>query len=330
MKKIYYKIEFILILVIIFMITLIGIINPAALNANSVFNMCRSIIVVGIFAVGVLMVLLSGGVDVSFTYIAPVAAYLAVKILTAVQYTGSVLLPFLLAALFGLLMGAVNGFLISKFKFPTLIVTLGTGTAFQGLTVFLIGAVHITNLPGQMIELSKKNLITFQNNNNMKGGLNITILITAAVIILGWFLLKKTMWGRGLYAIGGSVTSAERVGYNVKLIQFTLYMLVGGLSGIAGIIFMSLNRQATPHLMVGTELDVIAAVVLGGASVFGGKGSILGTVLGVVLVTILNNSLILIGIPTEWQKAVIGIVIIIGTMLPILLGKVNKKQAVSG
>jgi len=330
MKKIYYKIEFILILVIIFMITLIGIINPAALNANSVFNMCRSIIVVGIFAVGVLMVLLSGGVDVSFTYIAPVAAYLAVKILTAVQYTGSVLLPFLLAALFGMLMGAVNGFLISKFKFPTLIVTLGTGTAFQGLTVFLIGAVHITNLPGQMIELSKKNLITFQNNNNMKGGLNITILITAAVIILGWFLLKKTMWGRGLYAIGGSVTSAERVGYNVKLIQFTLYMLVGGLSGIAGIIFMSLNRQATPHLMVGTELDVIAAVVLGGASVFGGKGSILGTVLGVVLVTILNNSLILIGIPTEWQKAVIGIVIIIGTMLPILLGKVNKKQAVSG
>jgi len=292
--------------------------------------MCRSIIVVGIFAVGVLMVLLSGGVDVSFTYIAPVAAYLAVKILTAVQYTGSVLLPFLLAALFGMLMGAVNGFLISKFKFPTLIVTLGTGTAFQGLTVFLIGAVHITNLPGQMIELSKKNLITFQNNNNMKGGLNITILITAAVIILGWFLLKKTMWGRGLYAIGGSVTSAERVGYNVKLIQFTLYMLVGGLSGIAGIIFMSLNRQATPHLMVGTELDVIAAVVLGGASVFGGKGSILGTVLGVVLVTILNNSLILIGIPTEWQKAVIGIVIIIGTMLPILLGKVNKKQAVSG
>jgi len=330
MKKIYYKIEFILILVIIFMITLIGIINPAALNANSVFNMCRSIIVVGIFAVGVLMVLLSGGVDVSFTYIAPVAAYLAVKILTAVQYTGSVLLPFLLAALFGMLMGAVNGFLISKFKFPTLIVTLGTGTAFQGLTVFLIGAVHITNLPGQMIELSKKNLITFQNNNNMKGGLNITILITAAVIILGWFLLKKTMWGRGLYAIGGSVTSAERVGYNVKLIQFTLYMLVGGLSGIAGIIFMSLNRQATPHLMVGTELDVIAAVVLGGASVFGGKGSILGTVLGVVLVTILNNSLILIGIPTEWQKAVIGIVIIIGTMLPISLGKVNKKQAVSG
>jgi len=330
MKKIYYKIEFILILVIIFMITLIGIINPAALNANSVFNMCRSIIVVGIFAVGVLMVLLSGGVDVSFTYIAPVAAYLAVKILTAVQYTGSVLLPFLLAALFGMLMGAVNGFLISKFKFPTLIVTLGTGTAFQGLTVFLIGAVHITNLPGQMIELSKKNLITFQNNNNMKGGLNITILITAAVIILGWFLLKKTMWGRGLYAIGGSVTSAERVGYNVKLIQFTLYMLVGGLSGIAGIIFMSLNRQATPHLMVGTELDVIAAVVLGGASVFGGKGSMLGTVLGVVLVTILNNSLILIGIPTEWQKAVIGIVIIIGTMLPILLGKVNKKQAVSG
>jgi len=330
MKKIYYKIEFILILVIIFMITLIGIINPAALNANSVFNMCRSIIVVGIFAVGVLMVLLSGGVDVSFTYIAPVAAYLAVKILTAVQYTGSVLLPFLLAALFGLLMGAVNGFLISKFKFPTLIVTLGTGTAFQGLTVFLIGAVHITNLPGQMIELSKKNLITFQNNNNMKGGLNITILITAAVIILGWFLLKKTMWGRGLYAIGGSVTSAERVGYNVKLIQFTLYMLVGGLSGIAGIIFMSLNRQATPHLMVGTELDVIAAVVLGGASVFGGKGSMSGTVLGVVLVTILNNSLILIGIPTEWQKAVIGIVIIIGTMLPILLGKVNKKQAVSG
>lgn len=324
MKKNLFRVETILVMAVLLMLLLIGLVNPAALNQNTLFNMLRSFITVGIFGMGVLVVLVSGGMDVSFTYIAPVAAYLAVRILVAADYSGSVIVPFLLAALFGAAMGAANGLLIARYDFPSMIVTLGTGAAFQGLTVFFVGATHITALPGGMLDMSRTNLATVQFADGSQGGINITIVITVAVIILVWFLLNKTIWGRGLYALGGSKTSAYRVGFPVGRLQFSLYTLVGCLAGITGVIYMSLNRQATPHLMVGTELDVIAAVVLGGASVFGGRGTVMGAVLGIALVTILNNSLILIGIPTQWQKAAIGVVILTGTALPIVLGKLKR------
>lgn len=324
LKGYFYRVETIIGITIIFMILFIGMKNPEAWSMNTVFNMLRSAIVPGIFAAGVLMVLVSGGMDVSFTYIAPAAAYTTVVILEAAHYSGSVLLPVIMASVIGMVLGMVNGFLIAKYDFPAMIVTLGTGTAFHGMAVCFVGSRHITKLPGQMIEFSKQSLFTINYSDGSKGGINIAILVTAAVLLLVWFLLNKTMWGRGLYAIGGSKQAAESVGYNVKGILFTLYAFVGGLAGIAGIIYMSLNRQANPHLMVGTELDVIAAVILGGASVAGGKGSMLGAVLGLSLMTMMNNSLILIGIPTQWQKAMVGIVILAGTMIPILAARGRK------
>lgn len=320
------KVETIIALIIVVLCVAIWLANQDAWTMNTVFNMLRSAIVPGIFAMGVLMVLISCGIDVSFTYIAVVAAYTSVVVLNGLGYEGSILVPFLLAAVIGTLLGMVNGFLIAKFDFPAMIVTLGTGTAFQGMAICFVGTEHITDLPGQMVELSRTNLLSVDFADGSKGGINICILITTAVLILGWFLLQKTMWGRGLYAIGGSKVAAERIGYNVKRILFSLYALVGGLAGIAGIIFMSLNRQANPHLMVGTELDTIAAVVLGGASVSGGKGTVWGSILGIGLITILNNSLILVGIPSQWQKALIGAVILIGTALPVLLAAINRRR----
>lgn len=323
-KNYFYRVETIIGLTICFMVLFIGIRNPGAWSLNTVFNMLRSAIVPGIFAAGVLMVLVSGGMDVSFTYIAPAAAYTTVVILEAYEYNGSVLVPILLAAVIGMLLGMINGFLIAKYDFPAMIVTLGTGTAFQGIVICFVGSRHITKLPGQMIELSRHSLLEVNYLDGSRGSMNITILVTIAVFLLVWFLLNKTMWGRGLYAIGGSKYAAESIGFNVKGILFTLYAFVGALAGTAGIIFMSLNRQANPHLMIGTELDVIAAVILGGASVSGGRGSVLGAVLGLALMTVMNNSLILIGIPTAWQKAMVGIVILAGTMIPIAVARSKK------
>ena len=127
----------------------------------------------------------------------------------------------------------------------------------------------------------------------------------AAVIV--WFLLKYTMLGRGIYALGGSREAAERAGFNIPRIQYFIYGTVGFLAGIGGIVYASLNRQANPQELVGTELNVIAAVVLGGASITGGRGTVIGTLLGVALVVIMNNSLVLIGVPSEWQRVVIGV-----------------------
>lgn len=326
MKNIIFKTETILAIAIVLMVIAIGIMNPSAWSLNTVFNMLRSAIVMGIFAILVMMVLITGNVDVSFTYFAAISAYMAVRLLVALNYTGSIIVPFLVAGLFGVLMGMVNGYFIAIKRLPALIVTLGTGTAFQGLVVFFVGGLNIINLPGQMLDFSKLNLVSIVTKSGAKGGINISILITIAVILIGGFLLRKTVWGRGLYAIGGSREAAHRVGYNVQKIEFSLYCLVGILSGIAGIIFMSINRQANPHLMVGSELDVIAAVVLGGTSITGGRGSVLGTVLGVTLLVIIKNSLILIGVPSQWQNVVTGLVILIGTVLPIIQTRLQNRN----
>ncbi len=125
------------------------------------------------------------------------------------------------------------------------------------------------------------------------------MLITVGAGHLVWLLLDFTMLGRGIYALGGSREAAERAGFNIRRIQYFIYGTVGLLAGIAGIIYASLNRQANPQELVGTELNVIAAVVLGGASLTGGRGTVIGSLLGVALVVIMNNSLVLIGVPSD-------------------------------
>jgi simple sugar transport system permease protein len=134
--------------------------------------------------------------------------------------------------------------------------------------------------------------------------------------VLTWLILDYTMLGRGIYAIGGAREAAARAGFNVRRIQYFIYGYVGLLSGIAGMTYGSLNRQANPQDIVGLELNVIAAVVLGGATLTGGRGTVIGTLLGVTLVVIANNSLILIGVPSAWQRVVIGVIILVGTGLP--------------
>jgi simple sugar transport system permease protein len=142
------------------------------------------------------------------------------------------------------------------------------------------------------------------------------VFLLLAVVIIVWLLLTYTMLGRGIYALGGAAEAAERAGFNVTRIQYFIYGFVGLLSGIAGLTFGALARQANPQDLVGTELNVIAAVVLGGAYLTGGRGTVLGTLLGVILVVIANSSLILIGVPTVWQRVVIGAIILIGTGIP--------------
>ena len=129
-----------------------------------------------------------------------------------------------------------------------------------------------------------------------------------------------------IYALGGAREAAERAGFNISRIQYFIYGFVGLLSGIAGMTYGSLNRQANPQDIVGTELDVIAAVVLGGATLTGGRGSVIGALLGVTLVTIMSNSLVLIGVPSEWRRVVTGLIIIIGTGIPAIQAQRNTRR----
>ena len=136
-------------------------------------------------------------------------------------------------------------------------------------------------------------------------------MILIGLVIITWLIVRYTKIGRGIYAIGGDRVSAQRVGFNITQIQYFLYGFVGLLAGIAGIIHGSLIRRVNPFGIVGTELTVIAAVVLGGTRITGGRGTITGTLLGVLMITIINQNLILLGISSYWQQVVIGLLIII-------------------
>jgi simple sugar transport system permease protein len=294
----------------------IGIVNPVFFSVGNLFDLLRSSIVIGIFSMGTLMVIVSGGIDVSFTAIAAFAMYSSSKILIAWYPEGPVWLAIFISALIGLGLGLINAFFISRFNLPTLIVTLGTLSMFHGFLLFAIGNDTLRNAPQSYTEFARSALIKAPTESGGTSSLHPAILITLVVVIAVWLFLDFTMLGRGVYALGGSRDAAERAGFSIARIQYTIYGLVGLFAGIAGMIFGALNRQPNPQDMVGTELTVIAAVVLGGASLTGGRGTVLGTILGVTLIVIMNNSLILVGVPSVWQRVVVGLVILIGTGIP--------------
>lgn len=280
----------------------------------------------GIFALGVLIVIVSGGIDVSFTAVACFSMFVTAKILVPYDFQGSIFLPFAISATIGLLLGLLNAVLISYFRLPTLIVTLGTQSMYRGFMLAFIGAMEITNLPPAMIQFSRFFLVEV-TQNRATFGLHFGVVILAAAAVLTWFLLRRTMLGRGIYALGGDPVATERAGFNVRALQFFIYGLVGFMAGIGGIVHSSLVRTARPFDLVGTELNVIAAVVLGGARITGGHGTVTGTLLGVVLVVIMNTSLILLGISSFWQQAVLGVLIILGTGIPAFQQKRRSKIA---
>jgi simple sugar transport system permease protein len=292
------------------------VVDPAFFSLPTLFDLLRNSIVTGIFAIGVLVVLVSGGIDVSFTAIAAFAMYsttLALKNLGIdVPWYGA----FALSILIGTGLGLVNAIFIAGFRLPTLIVTLGTLSVVRGFLLTFVGSQLISNVPSGMREFSQLILFRGTTAEGYFYSLPWAFVALVLVVVGTWFLLYRTLLGRKIFAIGGSEESARRIGIGVRGVQVFIYAYVGALSGLAGIIHASLARVANPFDLVGLELSVIAAVVLGGARLTGGYGTITGTLLGLALIVLVSNSLILLGIPSTWQSVVIGALILLGTGLP--------------
>lgn len=301
--------------------------DPRFFSITTVSDLLRASIVIGILAVGAMVVLVSGGIDVSFTAIAVFAMYSSSVLFLSINPDASWPMIFCVSIAFGALLGAINGVLIALIGLPTLIVTLGTLSVFRGFLLTFIGSQRISDLPPSMRDFSRGVIARGTTEAGNFYSIPWSVLALLFVIVLTWVILQKTMLGRSIYAIGGSVESARRIGINVKWTQFFVYVYVGALAGLAGIIYGSVGRMADPFSLVGLELSVIAAVVLGGARLIGGYGTITGTLLGVALIVIVQNSLIVIGIPTTWQSVTIGLLILIGTGLPAYRAKKAAKNA---
>lgn len=296
---------------------LVGILSdPLFFTVTTLSDLLRASIVIGILAVGCMLVLVSGGIDVSFTAIAVFAMYATTKIALGIWPEMPWPLIFLISIGIGAALGAFNALFIAGFGLPTLIVTLATLSIFRGFLLTFVGSDRISALPPAMRDFSRLVIARGTTESGNFYSLPWAFAALVGVIVLTWFILQKTMLGRSIYALGGSVESARRIGVNVRATQIFVYVYVGALAGLAGIIHGSMGRMADPFSLVGLELSVIAAVVLGGARLMGGYGTITGTLLGVGLIVLVQNSLIVLGIPSSYQTATIGLLILLGTGIP--------------
>ncbi|MBA8841065.1 ABC transporter permease [Ochrobactrum sp. RH2CCR150] len=285
--------------------------NPDFLQMSNIVDILRASVVRGLFAMGVLVVLASGGIDVSFTAIAAFVMYALTMIVTNWFPEMPMTIILILAALGGAAFGALNGVMVQKLQAPSLIVTIGTQYVIRSFLLTFVGTALFMNIPAAMDAFGKASLFTHHASNGVVSVLPATVLVLLVAAVATWFILERTLMGRAIFAMGGNPSIAERLGINLFRVRVFVFAYAGLLAGIAGVVHVSSNRLANPFDLAGMELEIIAAVVLGGARITGGSGSVVGTLLGVLLITLVSNVLIFVGIPSTLQLAVVGFFILL-------------------
>jgi ribose/xylose/arabinose/galactoside ABC-type transport system permease subunit len=290
--------------ILVVLSVLLTIKSPVFLTAGNLLDILKSSAVLIILAYGMTLVIITGGIDVS---VAAMTSASAVIVGSLMPYFGngwySLLLVFMIAILTGIVIGLFNGVLIAFADIPPIVVTLGTLSIIGGLTRYLTNGNYINST------YFPKSFMSFSDYKF--AGISILTYMFILLGILTWYILKHTKIGRSVYALGGNPTSAIRAGIRITRVQLFVYGYMGFLAGFAAIALTAYNKAVDPNGMNGFELTVVAAVVLGGANILGGSGGVLGTVLGALLLGVMNNGLTLAHIDTYWQSIVIGIIIII-------------------
>lgn len=295
-----------LFIVIVVMVAALALTTPHFFTLQNLFDLMTSYAFTGILAAGLLVVLISGGIDISFTATASVAQYVAISAALAwpVGWAGM----FAIALAVGLVLGLVNALLVSTLRISSIIVTIATLNIYYGLLVFITKGNYIYALPDWFGGGINWTILTIGHQTY---AVNLQILLMVVTFALVWLLLSRTNIGRQIYALGGNRDAAERAGFNVFRLNLLAYGLMGIAAGIAALAQAQLDQSVMPTSLVGKELHVLAAVVLGGASLFGGVGSVLGAILGVALLAVLENGLIIAGVPSYWLDFFSGVVILV-------------------
>ncbi|UBH15824.1 ABC transporter permease [Macrococcus armenti] len=289
---------------LLILVIIITVLNNSFIAPSNIFNLLRQVSINALIAFGMTFVILTGGIDLS------VGSILALSsALTAILITSGVdpVLALCIGALIGTVLGAINGVLITIGKIAPFIATLATMTIFRGLTLVVTNGNPITNLGDS---------IPFQMFGK---GYFFGIPVPAVTMIIAfaglYFILHKTIFGKHTYAIGGNEKAAFISGIKVNKVKVMIYSISGLMAAIAGGILTSRLNSAQPTAGASYELDAIAAVVLGGTSLSGGKGRIFGTLTGVLIIGVLNNGLNLLGVSSFYQQVIKGIVILIAVLI---------------
>ena len=293
-----------IILTLIAMIVFFSLSTKSFLSARNFTNIVRQISVVGICAVGMTMVILTGGIDLSIGSVIGLTSAIA-----AVMMSGGmpIWLAVLVALALGVVIGLANAACINFLRIPPMITTLAMMISLRGAVYLITGGMPIYGIPESFKVLGQGTVGVFP----------ISSLIMIAVFIFGYILLSRTPFGRRIYGIGGNVETARLSGVNVKRELYKMYMLVGLLGALAGLILTSRINSGQPSAGDGYEMDIITAVVLGGVSVSGGEGKLGKVIIGVVFMGVLANGMMMMNVSEYWQRVVKGIVLLIAVAVDI-------------
>lgn len=269
-------------------------------------NVLRQTSINGLLAIGMTFVILTGGIDLSVGSLLAVSAMVTGSLVTGEQ-PSSLWLAIPAGLLAGTALGAVNGLVVARLAVPPFVMTLGMLSVARGLTFIYSDGMPIANLSSEFRFLGQ----------GMLGGLPVPVLVLAVTFALFWFVLNYTTFGRYIYAVGGNLKSAKTSGVQTRLVLFSAYLISGLLAALAGLILTARTTSALPQAGVAYELDAIAAVVIGGTSLNGGVGKLTGTLIGALIIGVINNGLDLMGVSSYYQQVIKGAIIVAAVLIDV-------------
>ena len=286
----------------------ISILSPYFLKSGNLINVLRQISVNGLLSIGMTFIILTGGIDLSCGSLLAFGGITAASLVSSVFMKSGVLsTPAAVAVgLFaGFALGSISGLIVSKLKMPPFIVTLGMLSIARGATYIYSDGMPIPQLEKSYLAIGQGSVWVFP----------MPVVIFAVAFLLCWLLLHRMKYGRYVYAVGGNVKSARISGVNVDWIIYSVYAMAGFFYALGGIILSARTSAGLPQAGLSYELDAIAAVVIGGTSLSGGRGSLTGTLMGVLMIGVINNGLDLLGVSSYYQQVIKGLIIIGAVLL---------------
>ncbi|MBF0752385.1 MULTISPECIES: ABC transporter permease [unclassified Pasteurella] len=287
--------------------TLLSFFTQDFLSIENIYDVINNYAMLMILACGLFVVLISGGIDISFPAITIIAQYIMVGLIQ--QYDIGLFGVFISAGTVGILFGLINGIIVHKLNVPSIIITISTLNIFYGGLLYVTKGVWLYDFP----EWFQQEVILFKQTTleGFEYGLSFQILVAIFAILLTAVITNKLTLGRKIYALGGNKEATTRMGFNLLYLYLVVYGYMGLMAGLAGVVQSYTVQSVAPDSLLGYELTVLAAVVLGGASLSGGKGTLSGTIMGVILLAVIQNGLNLLNISSYWQTVITGGIIIL-------------------
>ena len=321
MKKITGSREALLAIVLIVLFVIITAINPSFLTPKSLMDMLKNNAVTMVMSLGMLCVMLVGGIDISIMSTLALSG-MSIGMLLKYEHISSTFLAFVIAIAIGIVCGAVVGLIISRADVPPIIATMGFMYIYRALG-------YQVSHGGEWASAAA--LGEFKNFATTKFlGLNCVIWVIIVCYVFFFWFMKWTRTGRMIYAVGRNPSAAEVSGINVKNIKLLVYTIMGLLAGLGGALQVSVYASAMPDMQYGGEMDVIAACVIGGVSMSGGRGTVVGAFLGSIILATIAKALPLVGISSLWQNMIKGVIILVVVVINVILQRIADKNALKG